>query len=809
MTLSQIEQYLVPRPQRLTMQRGWCARAALRHCVYDGFASEAERGYVSDELAEIVGRRLARAERAAGAGVTLRVDGAGVRGKGGESYVLAIGAEGISITGASARAVFWGLQTLRQVCEACGTRLPALRIEDWPRFAFRGFSDDMSRRQISPLRDLAFTVRWLARFKINVYQPYMEDIIYLDTHPLAGKNSGRFTRDEIAALVDAGRRHFVEIMPQYNSVSHQEHLLALPEYHALRFEGNAETLDPRQPRVRALLKDVYTQLFEQFPCTYFHMGLDEARGLVHRPDLFMEITNWLAELVVAAGRTPIMWHDMFVPYDRRAVKYSPALLQRLHPAVLLDVWLYQMPDARAAFIDEAARQGRRILLSPWIRSHYCGASRADGRAAHGLVRHAQHLPSVLGLHNTSWNDNAIVTDRALNWRGHAMAATLGWRGARAHDELAAAAQACARQMLGLRAPRDLATLDAAAAFGADAGARAGRHALTLPVRLAHAGSKAAERVAARAAAPAKALSAQLAGVQRRATRNRDLLDHVALGLARIAAGAERSARATALRTALRRGDTAAIAKHCARDAALLHRLRAQHAAVYLHRYKCEGLEYLDYYYRACIAALEDLPWQVRQQRARHAVLCAQGFVPLDLSAAATSPPRELAALLYGEVVHDNVPWRMLDPEECGGNALVWTGSAAWQEYPREISVPVCGLARELHALHGSFGPQGECPGCYRLRFADGSEERITLRAHKDCGDWWMPFGHTFGGGGALRLDPRRCRLACLTDPEHAQGHGLYHFRAPIRTRGVPLVAITIEAGHPDVSLVVAALTLRE
>lgn len=388
-----------------------------------------------------------------------------------------------------------------------------------------------------------------------------------------------------------------------------------------------------------------------------------------------------------------------------------------------------------------------------------------------------------------------------------MAAALGWRGARSSHELETAARMCAVHLHGLRRPADLAALDAAAECGAQADTRGGGPALALPVRLAHTVTHNDVVHATKLGARARRLHTRIARVRARAAQHADLLDHVLLGLRRIEAGAVRTQRAQQLQHALRHDDVKRIAALAAHDVKLLHALRAQHAAVYLHRYNAEGLEYLDYYYRSCIAALEDLAWQVKQHRARYQTLCAQGFLPLDLAAVVNSPPRELAALLYGPVVHDNVPWLLLDPATCGGNSLIWTGSSQWKDYPRSIRIPVQCMARELHVLHGAYGVHDQPPGSYCIRFADGSEQLIRLRARTDCGDWWMPFGHTFGGGGALHLDPSRCRLACLTDPEFMQGHGLYHFSVPIRARA-PINHITIQSGHTDVSLIVAAITMR-
>ncbi|MCX7848026.1 MAG: beta-N-acetylhexosaminidase [bacterium] len=805
--MTPLQYSLLPVPQRLRLHPGSYDLARLHAYSCQGTLTASQRLSLEAELHDLLGRKLTCTSRPALHTITLRIDPASPPNKGPESYQLIISPTHLSLSGASPRAVFWGLQTLWQLRHLCGQRLPCLAIDDWPQFAWRGFSDDMSRRQISPLRDLTFTLRWLARFKLNVYQPYIEDIIFIDKYPLVGKNSGRFTRDEIAQLVATGQRYFIDIVPQFNSLSHQEHLLASPHFYHWRFQGNPETLDPRRPEVRRFLHDVYHQLFTQFPAPFFHMGLDEARGLLHHPHLFLKHANWLAQLVVDAGKTPLMWHDMFVPYDHRATHYSPALLQHLHPAVILNVWLYRMPDERVAFLHELVRYQRSFLLSPWIQSHFCGAARADAEHARLLVHAGQNLPGMLGVHNTTWNDNAILTDRALNWRSHAIAAALAWRGARSLDELQRAARASATFLYGLRSSTHLATLDAAAECGAVADTRPGGAALTLPLRLAHTVTHADLTHATKTRALARRLHARLLSVRAAATYNQDLLDHVLLGLQRIYAGAVRTLHAPILRAALQKNNFQRIAALAVNDVALLHRLRTHHASVYLHRYKAEGFECLDRYYLSCIAALEDLAWYVSHHRTRHADLCTRGFIPLDLSTSVNSPPRDLAPLLYGPVVHDNVPWILIDPATSNGNSLIWTGSSLWQTYPNEIIVPVNLPARELHVLHAAYGANATSPGSYLLVFSDGKQQLVSLRPRKDCADWWMPFGHTFGGGGALSLDVRRCRLACLTDPEFIQGHCLYHFHVPVRSR-TPITHLVIRSGHADTSLIVAAITFR-
>jgi hypothetical protein len=801
---------LLPKPRHLTLSTGRADLTGLRAWCACGSPVGDEAARLAAGLQEVLGRHLARLESPGAATVVLDVDGRGAAGHGPESYVLEIQKGGVVIRGATARAVFWGIQTLRQVIEAAGgaKAVPCLAIRDWPLFEFRGLSDDMSRRQISTLEDLEFMVCQFARFKLNVYQPYMEDILFIDKHPLAGLGSGRLTRDEVAHLVDVGRNHFVDIMPQFNSVSHQEHLLALPKYNSLSYRGNRENLDPDNPGTRAYLSDVWEQIFEMFPSHYVHVGLDEARGLSERPDLFLKQANWLAELATRAGRRPIMWHDMFAPRDEPDSKFSPTLLDRLDRRIVLDVWVYQMPDPWAAFLEEAAKRGFETLLSPFIRSRLCGAARRDWRAASELLDFGRKLDGVLGMLNTTWNDHGISTDRFLNWRGHAMSAEMSWHGPAPEKEVARVARAFDAQFYGVTDARRSTELDQVIEFAAENTAY-GIAATRLPLHLAQRGNPALEKKAKAVAAKVDVLHEVVVDFQKAATRHRLQLDHARLGLARLAMGAIRCASAPQLQRAIASGSPKAVWEILTPQQEGLAILRENHELLWLRRYKPEGLEYLDYYYRSALAAMEGLPYLVHHESERFDTVMGEGgWSPVDLSAAANGSPRELGALLQGERVIDNVPWFLLRPDAKTGNAMVWTGSKPLPEYSKKVTIVVGREAAEIHFLHAVYGRPKKAPITYRLVFDDGKTQAIAPRPGLDIADWWMPFGHDFGGGGALGLDSANCRLACLTDPEHIQGHGLYHFWKKVSRPGKVIERIEIEATDENASLVLAAVTLR-
>ena len=73
-------------------------------------------------------------------------------GENAEGYSLTVTAEGVNITGASEAGVFYGIQTLRKalpITDAKSIKLPAVTINDYPRFGYRGAHLDVSRHFFS------------------------------------------------------------------------------------------------------------------------------------------------------------------------------------------------------------------------------------------------------------------------------------------------------------------------------------------------------------------------------------------------------------------------------------------------------------------------------------------------------------------------------------------------------------------------------------------------------------------------------------------------------------------------------------
>ncbi len=104
----------------------------------------------------------------AGLPITLSLDSAAY---GPDHYVLHTSAEGVQIRGGNARAVFYGIQTLRQLISVNdrSVELLLMNIEDYPDFEHRAFFLDIARH-FQDSAQIRKTIRIMATYKMNRLQ---------------------------------------------------------------------------------------------------------------------------------------------------------------------------------------------------------------------------------------------------------------------------------------------------------------------------------------------------------------------------------------------------------------------------------------------------------------------------------------------------------------------------------------------------------------------------------------------------------------------------------------------------------------
>lgn len=245
-------------------------------------------------------------------------------------YTLSVSSSEIKITGNSAEAVFYGIQSLIQLLpvEKSTTKslkIPAVNIIDYPRFAYRGMHLDVSRHFF----DITFIkkyIDYLALHKLNNFHWHLTDDqgwrIEIKKHPkLTGisawrngtiiglfpgtgndglRYGGYYTQEEIKEVIKYASDRYINIIPEIEVPAHSMAVLAAyPElgteptkkYEVAQTWGVFNRLNNVfQPTEQTFtfLEEVLTEVIDLFPSPYIHIGGDEASKLWWKQSAFAQ-----------------------------------------------------------------------------------------------------------------------------------------------------------------------------------------------------------------------------------------------------------------------------------------------------------------------------------------------------------------------------------------------------------------------------------------------------------------------------------------------------------------------------------------
>lgn len=247
-----------------------------------------------------------------GAGdITLSLD-ASISNK--EGYRLTVGkADGVQIAGSTEAGVFYGIQTLRKslpaVTNGSNVELPAVTINDFPRFGYRGMHLDVSRH-FSPVEDVKTFIDILALHNLNTFHWHLIDDqgwrIEIKKYPeltqtgavrketVIGRNSGEYdgkpygpyfyTQDQIKEVIAYAAQQHITIIPEIDLPGHQQAVLATyPEYGCTggpyevwtEWGVSEEVICAGNDKAISFLEDVLAEVIDLFPSEYIHIGGDE------------------------------------------------------------------------------------------------------------------------------------------------------------------------------------------------------------------------------------------------------------------------------------------------------------------------------------------------------------------------------------------------------------------------------------------------------------------------------------------------------------------------------------------------------
>ncbi|GAA4478258.1 beta-N-acetylhexosaminidase [Microbacterium panaciterrae] len=348
-----------------------------------------------------------------------------------EGYTLDASDGRIRITGHGAAGLFYGTRTLLQLLRHdAGWSVPAVRVEDAPRFAYRGVMLDVARHFFG-VADVQRYIDRAAALKFNHLHLHLSDDqgwrIQIDSWPLLAERGGAsevgggaggfYPKDDFRAIVAYAATRHVTVVPEIDLPGHTHAVGVgypeLVEQPAIDDKTRAESETLNQPlpergvpytgwsvghsslrihdeRTYALIEDVLTEIAELTPGPYLHLGGDECLGTSAADfALFFERAGRIA---AATGKTPIAWHEAGAVAD-------------IAEGMIGQYWAGAVPEgAHREHAAHFVERGGALILSPSDRAYLDMKPRADfplGLAWAGLV------PLRLAY---AWEPTAVLDD---------------------------------------------------------------------------------------------------------------------------------------------------------------------------------------------------------------------------------------------------------------------------------------------------------------------------------------------------------------------------------------------------------------
>ncbi|MBN2339814.1 MAG: family 20 glycosylhydrolase [Acidobacteria bacterium] len=291
---------LVPWPQSLESKPGVHRLAGNLMFSLDA-CRDARVAAAADRLLERVRRRTGFPQQGTGprqASLILRCGGdkEPVQTPGtDESYRLEISPGSILLEAPSPVGVLRGLQTLPQLIalDPQSYYLPCLRIEDHPRFRWRGLHIDVARHW-EPVDVILRNLDAMAAVKMNVFHWHLSDDQgfrvesrrFPRLHEIGGEGK-YYTQEQVRAVVACARDRGIRVVPEFEMPGHATAwLAAYPELAAAPGPYRVEStwgvfdpsMDPSREEVYDHLDAFIAEMASLFPDGYFHIGGDEVNG---------------------------------------------------------------------------------------------------------------------------------------------------------------------------------------------------------------------------------------------------------------------------------------------------------------------------------------------------------------------------------------------------------------------------------------------------------------------------------------------------------------------------------------------------
>ncbi|HKQ51616.1 MAG TPA: family 20 glycosylhydrolase [Pyrinomonadaceae bacterium] len=212
-----------------------------------------------------------------------------------ESYTLEVSDRQAALKAPTVVGALRGLETFLQLLDSDrdGYFIPAVSIQDRPRFRWRGLLIDIARH-FQPIEVLKRNLDAMAAVKLNVLHWHLtedqgfriESKKFPKLHQL-GSDGQFYTQEQAREVIEYARMRGIRVVPEFDMPGHATSwLVGYPElgsapgpYTIERGAGIFEpALDPTREEVYKFLDTFLGEMAALFPDAYMHIGGDENEG---------------------------------------------------------------------------------------------------------------------------------------------------------------------------------------------------------------------------------------------------------------------------------------------------------------------------------------------------------------------------------------------------------------------------------------------------------------------------------------------------------------------------------------------------
>jgi hexosaminidase len=377
---------------------------------------------------------------------------------------------------AHATSTLW--QLIRPQAGSKGLTLPAVAVEDAPRFAWRGLMLDSARHFQSP-RFITSLIDWMALHKLNVLHWHLTDdqawrleirkyprltqvgawrvpagaAAQANIDPATGKPrlyGGYYSQDTVRSLVAYAAERGITIVPEIEMPGHAT--AAIAAYPQLGATAHPPTVVPSdwgiytnvyslEDSTFAFMEDVLTEVMALFPGTYIHVGGDEVereqwrespRARQRLAELGIDdakaqayFTQRIGRFLQSRGRRLVGWDEILEPglalgavvMSWRGIDGAVAAAAKGHDTVLAAHPTLYFDNRQSASPMEPPGRGRVVTLQDVYAFEPMPPAIAGDAVSH-----------VLGVQANVWTEHIRTEDRVA-WMAFPRAAAvaeLGW-----------------------------------------------------------------------------------------------------------------------------------------------------------------------------------------------------------------------------------------------------------------------------------------------------------------------------------------------------------------------------------------------